>query len=151
MDVDTSPAAPPSTPPSIADDLTVAWYAAVVAHLNKFPHLNGTVTNVLGYQADITVRRHGSSKLAVFSEWIRSMANVTLVKIAHVYEEDGNFLLVAHGDLVDGTRTAVTVIVKVDEADLLAANTTVDKGATFPTELLLRLVDHDAAEAVSRG
>jgi hypothetical protein len=143
------PVAPPSSAPSVASENMTLWFAAVVAHLNKFPDLNGTIVNVLGYQADITVRHSGVSRLECLAEWVRSLADVTLVRVQCVYD-DGSLLLHVNGDLVDGTRAEVSCITSLDEADLLAVNTPVAKGATFSLDLLFRLTSSADAEAVSR-
>lgn len=145
-----TPAAPPVMAPSVDDEHMVSWLAAVVGHVNQHPTLGGTVNTVQGYQASVHVgRSNRPSKLEVFAAWVRSLSNVTLVRVGS--ETAAGVQLTAHGDLADGTRASVTCVVSSGvESDLLAANTPVCEGATFPSGLLLRLVDHVVVEAVAK-
>lgn len=120
------------------------WVASVLAHLNWYTQLGAMVANFSGDKASVQAR----GELVAFVAWLRTMCEASPV-VVDMFDGSGNVHLVTSGVLMDGTRTRLSVVLGDLDSDLLAANTPVEKRATIPTELLLRLVDHVAAEAVA--
>lgn len=131
---------------------TSAWFRSLTAHLDHHPHLTGTVLRATvgritdGIEVHTDAAGPDDSDLAAFAAWLRSLATVTTVRVGATRERAFHTHLTAHGSLADGVPVAVLVLLDDDESDLLAANARVREGDTLPVELLLRLVDHEAAE-----
>lgn len=133
---------------STAPEIT-ARLRAIADHLDTYPNLAPTMAHV-SVLAGITLQPYDSgSDLGLLAAWARTVDVTRDIWIPYISEE-GSPQLYLRGTLAGGAEVTVIAVVDVDEADLLAANVRVERDATFPVELLLRLVEPAAAEAVSR-
>lgn len=126
--------------------------AALLAHLNAHPGLVSTLTGIntwreLSIQPYPVNRGGATRKLDVFADWVRTLCDAVVIKVHR--HTDNTLELGAQGLLVDGTPVNVVCLPTEHEGDLLAANTRLNEGDVLPAELLLRLVDHEVAQAVT--
>lgn len=125
--------------------------AALLGHLNSHPHLADTfgganhTRHKLGIQV-FPYHRDGDH-LGAYAAWARTLTDLAPVVVRSVYK--GQLHLDLYGKLADGTPVEVYCLPDEHESDLLAVQTPVHEKATFPVELLLRLVDHTTAEQVA--
>jgi hypothetical protein len=125
--------------------------AALLGHLNRYPHLDDTFSGANSSRDELTVQlypyEHNDDHLGVFAQWARTLADASTVRVQSV-SKDGTPHLCLAGRLADHTQITIISLPNADQTDLLSANTPVEKGATFPVDLLLRLTDHTDAEQV---
>lgn len=128
--------------------------AALINHLNAYPHLGDTLNGISHFRPNVVVQpypfdRDSDDKLGVLADWSRTLTNCTTVTVKSI-DSDGTPHLRVDGELVDGSPITVFCLPGEHQVDLLAANTPIVKGATFDVDLLLRLTSAPAAEAVTR-
>lgn len=123
------------------------WLASLLSHLNRHAHLATAITGVNGRKA----RVQPCGSLKILAAWVRTMRAVDPIEISTFSDDFGDVHLATAGFLADGTWAAVAVVVRDGDTELLAANTPIKAGATFPVELLLQLAESPAAveEAVT--
>jgi hypothetical protein len=131
--------------------------AALLGHLNT--HTNLAETVMTAQASDHSgIRVHASPRdaashaaLTILADWTRTLLDVSPVTVAAIADEPDYTHLHVVGHLAGGIAVRVVVILLRDEADLLAANTPVEVGATFPVSLLLQLTSAANAERLEQA
>lgn len=120
----------------------LAWLTALLGHLRQHLHLAPITTNAsIGEQVQLYPTGRGQhSHLAVLADWAGTLGDPQPIKITHVNVQDRTAHLKLTGRMADGTEITVVALPDPDETDLLAAHTTLKRGAMFPVELLHQLV-----------
>lgn len=130
--------------------------AALLGHLNRHPHLDDGAIIRADIHESHGIEVHASSTnqtLGLLAQWVRTLTGVEQILIEAITDRhtpvDGTYTHVAvKGQLANGSPIRVRVLLDDNEVDLLAANTPVEQGATFPVDLLHQLTNAADAEQV---
>lgn len=118
-------------------------------HMERFPNLAANTAAFSVWNTGLRVQVYpvtGGTHLSVFAEWIPALSETQPITVNH-HGDGKTVALRMTGKLGDGTPVDLACLPDEFELDLLAAQTPMGDGDSFPVELLLRLTDTRTCES----